>query len=180
MELTHKNLCDLAVRWLQRPNSRNGHGCCFAVSEVATGYAGEIPDAIGFRASEWDCAGSVLVEVKTSRSDFLADKKKAHRIEGGVGDWRYYMAPTGLIQIDELPPQWGLVEVNGRGHINVVHGPAKVAKNFMSYRSQLEEFKHDANKSREFFLLVKLLTRLGNPEELNQRLRKFYRDVNSI
>lgn len=36
MELNHRNLCDIAVKWLKRPNSSAGHACHVAVSEVAS------------------------------------------------------------------------------------------------------------------------------------------------
>ena len=63
MELNHSNLCDIAVRWLKRPSSGGGHGCHIAVSEVRSGYSGEVPDAIGFRAAGYIDDGSVVVEV---------------------------------------------------------------------------------------------------------------------
>lgn len=41
---THRELCDIAVKWLQRPNSAGGPGCHIAVSECRTGWTGEIPE----------------------------------------------------------------------------------------------------------------------------------------
>lgn len=41
--------------------------------------------------------GTVLVECKVFHADFLADRAKPHRQEGGVSNWRYFMAPEGLI-----------------------------------------------------------------------------------
>lgn len=32
----------------------------------------------------------------------------------GVGDFRYYMAPPGIIKPDELPKNWGLLEVHSK------------------------------------------------------------------
>src|SRR5690606_30712771 len=121
--MTHADLCALALKWLKRPRSAGGAGCAVAVSECRTGWSGEIPDAIGFRCAEPD-PGSVVVEVKVSRPDFLADSKKPHRTSGGVGDWRYYMAPQGIISAVDLPKGWGLLEVNSRGHVKVVAGHA--------------------------------------------------------
>jgi hypothetical protein len=58
----------------------------------------------------------VLVECKVSRPDFLADREKPFRQkpESGVGCERYYLAPRGLIRVEELRPGWGLLEVCGR------------------------------------------------------------------
>ena len=54
----------------------------------------EIPDVFG-----WNYWATVLIEVKVSRSDFLADAKKSFRQqpEEGVGAFRYYCSPEGLI-----------------------------------------------------------------------------------
>lgn len=103
---THAALCDVAVKWLKRAHSAGGPGCLVAVSEVAGGWTGEIPDAIGFNLSHWE-TGATVIEVKVSRSDFLSDRKKPHRQAGGMGRWRYYMAPVGLIAVSELPAGWG-------------------------------------------------------------------------
>lgn len=106
---SHKDLCSLAVAWLQRPNSRNGPGCSVAVSETLNWINGEIPDAIGWRPYRQERSGSVLVEVKTSRSDFLADAGKPHRFDMslGMGAYRYFLAPEGLLSMDELPSNGG-------------------------------------------------------------------------
>jgi len=74
--------------------------------------SGEMPDAIGWKKA----CHSVLVECKLSRPDFLADREKPFRQnpETGVGCERYYLAPRGLIRVEELRPGWGLLEVCGR------------------------------------------------------------------
>ncbi len=104
--LTHADLVKIAGRWL-----RNTAGCTVVLEELcaATGN-GENPDAIG-----WYTGRTMLVECKVSRSDFLADRKKRFRAnpERGLGLYRYFMAPKGLIRVDELPARWGLLEVSG-------------------------------------------------------------------
>ena len=78
------------------------------ITELATS-ARETPDAIGFSAQ----GGTTLIECKTSRADFLADKKKHFRVcpKNGMGDHRYFMAPVGLLAAEDLPENWGLIEV---------------------------------------------------------------------
>jgi len=104
---THADLVKVAGRWL-----RNTAGCSVVLEELcaATGN-GENPDAIG-----WRCGQTMLVECKTSRSDFLADRKKPFRVDPsrGLGLYRYFMAPKGLLRADEMPERWGLLEVSGR------------------------------------------------------------------
>ena len=68
--MTHDQLVARAKHWLL-----NTYGCGFAFAELtACTNSGEIPDAIGFKYGH-----SILVECKTSRSDFLSDKKKTFR-----------------------------------------------------------------------------------------------------
>lgn len=106
---THSHLVERAKRWLL-----NSYGCSIAFSEFATS-ASETPDAVG-----WQGRHSVLVECKTSRSDFLADQKKHFRRHGrGIGAERYYLAPPGVLSVADLPPKWGLLECCAR-HVRIV------------------------------------------------------------
>jgi hypothetical protein len=112
--MTHASLVEIGYRWVL---SR----CSFAFKELVTlNMTGEVPDVIGFRND-----GTFLLEAKTSREDFLCDKKKPFRInpETGMGDWRFYIAPSGLIKESELPPLWGLVEVNEKGNARCTCNP---------------------------------------------------------
>ena len=100
-----------AERWL-----RNTRHCGVVLLERACGGTSEIPDAIGWSRAYW----SILVECKTSRADFLRDRRKHFRgAEGsfggsrGMGQRRFYLTPPGLVRVDELPAGWGLVEVHG-------------------------------------------------------------------
>ncbi|MGH8465703.1 MAG: adenylosuccinate synthase [Pseudomonas sp.] len=173
----HARLCDLAVSWLRRPNSSRGHGCLFAVSEIATGHGVEVPDAIGWRLDAQ--AQSIVVEVKVSRADFLADANKPHRKDptSGMGTWRYYMCPEGLIQVEDLPPRWGLLWVKGRT-VRPVHGPAAFLRaqdgyiNYRVFSEQLSAFAFpQTNRETEQMLMVRLLARVGDPEQLNRKIR---------
>ena len=69
MAYTHKELSDRAMRWL------HGTMRCHPVFAGLASCA-EVPDAIGW-TSRYQFRGSIVVECKTSHSDFLADKKKA-------------------------------------------------------------------------------------------------------
>ena len=95
----------MAVGWLRR------YRCGVVLSEQAC-VSGEMPDAIGWKKA----CHSVLVECKVSRADFLVDREKTFRQvpENGVGCERFYLVPRGLIRGEELPADWGLLEVSGR------------------------------------------------------------------
>lgn len=64
---THRELCELACRFLRN----NGFKVVFGDRFHAWTPCGEHPDALGFRNG-----ASCLIEVKCSRSDFLADRKR--------------------------------------------------------------------------------------------------------
>lgn len=177
---THRELCDIAVKWLKRPHSQKGHGCNVAVSEVASGWNGEIPDAIGFRCCGYR-DGSVVVEVKVSRADFLSDKKKPHRKEPekGMGDWRYFLCPEGVIQADELPEKWGLLYVTKRGGIKPIVGPVREPAQ-QKFGDLLEEFRNVKSVTREQWVLVKLFSRIGDEEKLQNELKAARAEVSRL
>jgi hypothetical protein len=134
--VTHDLLILCARYWLE-----NTAGAKVALTEFAGGAVGgarrsrrsnkEIPDAIG-----WLRSGiSLLIECKASRGDFLSDAVKPSRRSGkagvsggpepsnaeppikpprkteGLGAYRFYLAPSGLLHPDELPEGWGLLEL---------------------------------------------------------------------
>lgn len=103
-EISHKELVEQAGLWLR--NCSKTH--TVVITELVTSGT-ETPDAIGFSAQ----GGTTLIECKASRADFQADKKKHFRRypENGMGDHRYFMAPVGLLKPEELPENWGLIEV---------------------------------------------------------------------
>jgi hypothetical protein len=109
----HQDLIALASNWLFQAKR------CPLVCTDLVAACGETPDAIG-----WYMGSSILVECKSSRADFLADRKKPSRDVGhsgmGIGCQRYYAAPAGLIRTEELPEAWGLLEPNSRGNLKVV------------------------------------------------------------
>jgi len=114
--VTHEDLVDIGRRWLAAAKSSPSypkptwtHGACHVVlTEVAA--LAEIPDVIG-----WSGDKSILIECKTSVSDFKADAKKAFRAPGkGLGAVRMFLTPVGLLAGQVLPGGWGLLETNGK------------------------------------------------------------------
>lgn len=101
----HDRLVEEARRYLT-----DTLGCGFAFAEMHGGNSKEVPDAIGWLNAKT----TVLIECKASRSDFHADGEKTarQRPSEGVGLFRLYMTPKGLVEPEELPPKWGLVEVD--------------------------------------------------------------------
>jgi hypothetical protein len=114
---------------------------------------------------------TVLVEVKVSKSDFLADRQKPHRAEPnrGVGKYRYYMAPAGLIKVDELPNRWGLIEVNPRGVIQPACGHV-----LLSYGQEDTWAFEQRNRDWEISLLARLMGRVGDADQLNRKFKELF------
>jgi hypothetical protein len=81
------------------------------------------------------------------RSDFLADKRKffRHYAESGLGDFRYYLCPPGIISVDDLPEHWGLLWLMGER--------IKILK-------EAEILPKAVNK--EISILVSLIRRIGS------------------
>lgn len=103
--MTHNDLILRGIRWL-----KNSLHCRVVISElVAYTKSGEIPDAIG-----WVHNRCILIECKTSLSNFYADRRKRSRWDGfpALGHWRFYLTPPSLIV--KPPRGWGVYEVHSK------------------------------------------------------------------
>ncbi|HHR4398547.1 TPA: adenylosuccinate synthase [Salmonella enterica] len=146
-----------------------------AFNEVGAVGDTERADAWGYR---WGWNGcSVLVEVKVSRSDFLRDKHKPHRKSGGMGDYRYYMCPEGIINISDLPDRWGLLWVNKRGHVKLMAGHicCLVGNSWGGNRDLAFFWRHETDMEVERGLLAYMVSRVGDPDALLQEQRAYLR-----
>jgi hypothetical protein len=125
--MTHAQLVERAVRWLR------SYRCGVVLSEQACA-SGEMPDAIGWKRG----CHSVLVECKTSRADFLADREKPWRQkpENGAGSERFYLTPRGLIRPQELAPGWGLLEI-AKPQPEMVKASAKDLRSAAGFRYEM-------------------------------------------
>lgn len=146
---SHRRLCEVAAKWLRRPGRIRPVSCPYVAVELVTAHE-ETPDVFG-----WCYWTTVLIEVKTTRSDFFADKKKPFRIitEQGIGSFRYYCCPEGLIKPEEVPEQWGLL-YEKEGKIQVI----------------VDADSQTKNASAEFGILASILRREGvKPQLFNYR-----------
>lgn len=190
----HRQLCEIGAKFLKRSASKNGHGCHFTIIEPSV--YGENPDVFGVRhgtISErkigdtvYVCGydvGTVVLEAKTSRPDFLRDRAKSHKAtdEMGLGRWRYYICPENLIKVEDLPPKYGLIWVTKGGQVKVIAGALAVEKRTMKdyvgrerkFRSMLdvqESFAawsfDDRNHQNEMNLMTMALARLEGVEDI--------------
>lgn len=146
--MTHGELCVIAEKWLK------AQGCPIVAKEiVCCSASGEIPDAIGFKSHL-----SILIECKTSRSDFFADRKKYFRFEKpeeGMGNYRFYMCKEGIIHLEDLPEKWGLLWVNDNGKVKKLLAPRGNIWGSMNY----EHMWHEKSYRNEYSLMYSLLRR---------------------
>lgn len=185
---THNELEHIVKKWLCRSFSNQAPACDCSFNEIKNKINNEVVDVIGFKQGGL-LSGSVLVEVKTSRSDFLVDAKKPHRLDpkSGVGKYRYFATPKGLINIEELPPKWGLIEIDN-GRVKYITGHLSGQKYFGTYQdAHLWEF--DYNTEAENSLLIMLLNKLSNFDNIefvkeNNRLKSninnLYDQINKL
>lgn len=109
MVITHRELCEKAAKWLVTVRNWN-YRCQYAVVEMKCSGR-EITDVFGLRDSK-----PVLLEIKVSRQDFLADAKKPHRTNSdGMGATRYYVCPKEIITKDMISNGWGLIYYSDSG-----------------------------------------------------------------
>lgn len=143
--MNHKDLTLKASRWLKKhSNNTIIPNCSTIATEIVCANAiGEIPDVIG-----WCHWSSVLIEVKVSRLDFKKDAKKIFRkyADMGMGEFRYYICPTDLIKVNELPPYWGLLYYSKDLGIKIIQEAEKQHANLQSERTLLLSLLRRKNK----------------------------------
>ncbi len=183
----HSKLVDVAYRWVLKNAS-----CGVAFKEFNSGACnGEYPDVIGFGSG----GHSILIEVKTSRSDFLSDRKKSFRInpELGMGKWRFYCCPTDLVKQSELPTNWGLIYVDNKNKVRCVYNPMKDFGDWVppqrdgnKYGYYTKDCSFKKNDTAEHGLMYSALRRLflrGRIDEIYEQLavkREESRQANEI
>jgi hypothetical protein len=182
---SHADLCVLARAWLKRPASRFGPGCIAAFSETGPIGSVELADAVGWTGLIAKTpAASTVVEVKVSRADFLADRNKSFRQNPseGIGDFRYYLVPRGLVQDADLPPKWGLIEYTARG-LAVVRGhvlerlePDADGR----FHRHTDRWRFEKNARAEIAFLARMLQRVGDAESAHARIAAAERRASSL
>ena len=143
--MNHAELVERAERWL-----RKSHWCSVVLTELtAFTTTGEQPDALGFISG----GVSILVECKTSRSDFLADAHKAFRIcpASGMGDYRFFLCEPDVLIAADMPEGWGLLYARKKT-ITLEYG--SIPKTYNSPPFQ-------GHKKNELVMCVSALRRVG-------------------
>jgi hypothetical protein len=151
----HDKQSALGAKWLKR------NGFAVVGTEIVAAGCREQADAIGFRMS---C--SVVIESKVSRADFLADRKKPERNKGGLGVYRFYICPPGVIREDDLPDKWGLLYADAGKVVEIVRPRGNVWPPFSTRMEGWDKFKHEPNLEAERQVLFSLCRRLAQGEPI--------------
>lgn len=195
-EITHELLIRRARHWLENTAGAKVVLTEFAGGSVggtrrAHRSNKEIPDAIGWLRS----GVSLLIECKASRGDFLSDASKPSRSSRpgakaglrtdpgpgslgpafdpppktqGLGAYRFYLTPRGLVQPEELPKGWGLLE------LSLSSGASSGTK--VTRSTAPPEGSHGAGRTRETQGVRYTISRAHDPlgvfDPRTKRLRK--------
>ncbi len=141
--MNHAELIERTSKWALSNSAKGPHGltpptptpyrCSFVVRELVT-FSPEIPDVFGYSLSR---RYSILFEIKVSRADFLKDQEKPFRKEPeiGMGNYRFYVCPEGLLEVGEIPNAWGLIVASPKG-LKVVKHPISFEGPWVSYHNE--------------------------------------------
>lgn len=146
----HDELAAIGAAWLKR------NGFAVVATDLAALGCRERADVIGFRSQ---C--SATIESKVSRNDFLADRRKPHRQAGGIGLYRFYICPSGLIAADELPARWGLLYVDGKRVTEVARPRGNIWPGPKANFSGWSEWQHEPDLDAERSVLFSISRRLA-------------------
>jgi hypothetical protein len=147
----HADLVALGAKWLRK------QGFGVVATELAAVGCREQADVVGFRST---C--SAIIEVKVSRSDFLADAKKPERagMKPGIDLYRFYLCPPELILPGDLPPKWGLLHGSGRKVTEVVRPTGNIWPRQGYQLEGWSDFQHAQDHDAERSVLYSIARRL--------------------
>lgn len=168
----HQALVAQGERWMKR------QGFGVVAAELVTNGTNEQADVIGFRSMS-----SAVLEAKASRADFLADSKKPHRTAGGLGVYRFYICPPGIIELDDLPSGWGLLYADGQRITEVRRPTGNLWPAYGVSVGDWGDFQHQPDERAERGVLYSVARRRSlsrSDERYEKRLREAEREARRL
>ncbi|WP_247391753.1 hypothetical protein [Ralstonia pseudosolanacearum] len=168
----HQQLVTLGERWMKR------QGFGVVAAELVTNGTIEQADVIGFRST---C--SAVVEAKAYRADFLADRKKPHRSAGGLGVYRFYLCPPGVIELEDLPSGWGLLYADGQRITDVRRPTGNLWPAYGVSVGDWGDFQHQPDERGERGVLYSIARRRSltrSDERYEKRLQDTEREARRL
>ena len=143
--MKHSELVDIGAKWLRLKAPNTFLRCQYVVTEFMSACS-EIPDIYGLRSYQ-----NVMIEAKVSRADFKRDFRK-NKSWGGIGFQKYYLCPTRLIEIKELPNKFGLLYCDNKGNVEII--------------KRSESFE-ERNRNGEDLIYYSIIRRLAKSQVFN-------------
>ncbi|MDR1695599.1 MAG: hypothetical protein LBR69_03070 [Endomicrobium sp.] len=164
MSFTHKDITIIATKYAKR---------LFRCPIGAWEFCIEDEKCDGFLVRHHE---TFLIEAKVSMEDFKRDKKKDFRIypEKGVGTFRLYAAPEGLLKLEDLPEKWGLIEVNEKG---------KCSFDYRITAEEISDREKEKNERRQLYIKrgwdfdENYMPVIKNEYWFRHKYRKFEKDI---
>jgi hypothetical protein len=113
----------------------------------------------------------VEYEIKISRSDFFNDFKKGNKhdvIKSGSRCNRFFfITPRGLLNLNEIPPQYGLIEYDNQFNTMCIIKPAKILSkiDFVNWRSISFQLLSRSENYRRKYKYEKYLNQQNNTNQ---------------
>lgn len=160
-DFSHQQVVEIAARWLRGRK----HGV--VLPEFVHMGSSEICDVLGFTSRH-----TTMIEVKVSRRDFLADKKKHFRYfeEKGMGNYRYYCVPHKLVGVLEIPEGWGLIYIYPTGKAREMLAPEHKTSNLQAERGVLYSYARRANVKGHHADIMKTIKQEAEEANLDPKL----------
>jgi hypothetical protein len=117
--MTHDELIKRGAKWLEKNYNYRYH-CQIVLTEFKS-LTTEIPDIWG--ANHYR---TTIIECKISLADFKSDLQKNHRNnKNSLGNQRFYLCPAGLIPVEQIPENWGLLYAHKK-NISIIKEPTEL------------------------------------------------------
>jgi hypothetical protein len=126
----HHSLAGSLAEWLRGQGRVTWENTEFLVDRESFGQIAKQavrPDVFSIKATlNPDAIRPRVHEVKVSRADFLADVAKPEKraLYSLIAEDVYYVAPAGMVCIEECPPECGLLLASGNG-FDLIKKPSK-------------------------------------------------------
>jgi len=153
----HMRLVVLGAKYFKK------QGFPLVATELWAHASRERVDVAAFRST---C--SAMIEVKVSREDFYADRKKPERRREltGFGNYRFYLCPKDLLTKNDLPSGWGLLYVDGNVITEVLKPKGNSWPNIEHASKEWSDFCHESDEKAERALLFSIARRLSRGEKV--------------
>lgn len=185
--MTAKEITELLRRRYRPPE-----WAFFSELRVGTGYSGYDYNQVknpeqrldGWALNCWPSKGltSIAFEIKVSRSDFLSEVANPEKRQQAIthSNEFYFVVPAGLVAVDEIPMECGLMVARGQG-LRIVKKPTINKTPLLNWHFVASIARRSGEVSQETYLEEKRYTsylqrRLEEETEKKTKLERSIRE----